>query len=132
MRYLATAPGYRKSCYSIHMLHLGAAILQASEESIGWHFFQTTSHLLRNHPDNRWIDQKGNDMTLKTVTIALLIGSISIVHIMYHGSEMGFHILHQQLFFIPLILASFWFGLRSGAIVAAITSLLYGIPMAIQ
>lgn len=68
-------------------------------------------------------------MILKTVTIALLIGFISIVHVMYHGSEMGLHILHQQLFFVPLILASFWFGIRSGAIVAAITSLLYGIPM---
>jgi len=68
-------------------------------------------------------------MVLKTVILALLIGSISTVHITYAGSEMGFHILHQQLFFIPLILASFWFGLQTGLITALGISLLYGIPM---
>lgn len=68
-------------------------------------------------------------MVLKTVILALLIGSISAVHITYAGSELGFHILHQQLFFIPLILASFWFGLQTGSITALGISLLYGIPM---
>ncbi|MGB3225430.1 MAG: ATP-binding protein, partial [Desulforhopalus sp.] len=71
-------------------------------------------------------------MILKSVTIALLIGSISVVHILYHGSDPGFHILHQQLFFIPLILTSFWFGLRPGFFLAAIISLLYGLPMAFR
>lgn len=68
-------------------------------------------------------------MILKAVTIALLIGSISAVHVLYHGSDPGFHILHQQLFFIPLILTSFWFGLRPGFLLAAVISLLYGLPM---
>lgn len=68
-------------------------------------------------------------MILKAVTIALLVGSISAVHVLYHGSDPGFHILHQQLFFIPLILTSFWFGLRPGFLLAAVISLLYGLPM---
>lgn len=68
-------------------------------------------------------------MVLKTVILALLVGSISIVHMTYAGSEMGFHILHQQLFFIPLILASFWFGLQTGSITALVISFLYGLPM---
>ncbi|GAB6192994.1 ATP-binding protein [Desulfocastanea catecholica] len=68
-------------------------------------------------------------MILKAVTIALLIGSISAVHVLYHGSDPGFHILHQQLFFIPLILTSFWFGLRPGLLLATVISLLYGLPM---
>jgi signal transduction histidine kinase len=68
-------------------------------------------------------------MILKAVTLALLIGSISAVHILYHGSDPGFHLFHQQLFFIPLILTSFWFGLRIGLILATVISLLYGIPM---
>ncbi len=71
-------------------------------------------------------------MILKTVTIACLTGFIAVVHFLYHGSDMGFHIFHQQLFFIPLILASFWFGLRTGIIAAATISLLYGIPMALR
>lgn len=69
-------------------------------------------------------------MIWKTMTIVLLLAAVSAVHLMYQGSDMGFHILHQQLFFIPLILASFWFGLRTGIIAAIATSLLYGIPMA--
>jgi len=68
-------------------------------------------------------------MVLKIVSLALLVGSISAVHMMYHGSDPGFHVLHQQLFFIPLILASFWFGLRPGLFLAAAISLLYGLPM---
>lgn len=46
-------------------------------------------------------------MIVKTGILAVLIGTISAVHILYHGSEAGFHVLHQQLFFIPLLLASF-------------------------
>lgn len=68
-------------------------------------------------------------MIVKAGIIAALIGIISTVHILYHGSEPGFHVLHQQLFFIPLILASFWFGLRSGVTLATVISLLYGLPM---
>ena len=68
-------------------------------------------------------------MMVKTATLVILIGTISAVHILYHGSDPGFHVLHQQLFFIPLILASFWFGLRSGLTLAAVISLLYGLPM---
>jgi K+-sensing histidine kinase KdpD len=70
-----------------------------------------------------------NDMTVKTVTISLLICAIAGVHIFYHGSELGFHLLHQQLFYIPLVLASFWFGLRICVPTAILISLLYGIPM---
>lgn len=68
-------------------------------------------------------------MIIKSVILIVLISSISAVHIMYHGSEQGFHVLHQQLFFIPLILASFWFGLRMGLTFATVISLLYGLPM---
>jgi signal transduction histidine kinase len=68
-------------------------------------------------------------MILKAVTLALLIGSISAVHVFYHGSDPGFHLFHQQLFFIPLILSSFWFGLRTGCVLATVISLLYGLPM---
>jgi signal transduction histidine kinase len=68
-------------------------------------------------------------MILKAVTLALLTGSISAVHVLYHGSDQGFHLFHQQLFFIPLILSSFWFGLRTGVVIATVISLLYGVPM---
>ncbi len=68
-------------------------------------------------------------MIVKKTTLSLLIGFITAIHVLYHGSEPGFHVLHQQLFFIPLILSSFWFGLRTGTVIATIISLLYGFPM---
>jgi signal transduction histidine kinase len=35
------------------------------------------------------------------------------------------HLLHQQLFFIPIILAGFWFRLQTGLFVAAVVSAIY-------
>lgn len=71
-------------------------------------------------------------MIVKSGIIAVLIGIISSLHILYHGSEPGIHVLHQQLFYVPLILTSFWFGLRSGAALAIVISLLYGVPMILR
>ncbi len=40
---------------------------------------------------------------------------------------MASHILHQELFFIPIVLASFWFRLPWGIGVAVIVSLVYSL-----
>ena len=71
-------------------------------------------------------------MILKTLFIVLLIGSISAVHLLYTGSSMSFHVLHQQLFYIPLVLASFWFGIRAGLVTAVAVSFLYGPAMVLR
>lgn len=73
--------------------------------------------------------QKRKDMILKIVFIVLLIGSISAVHLAYTGSNIGFHLFHQQLFYIPLVIASFWFGARIGLATAVTVSVLYGPAM---
>jgi len=79
--------------------------------------------------DDIQLNNKGENMIVKTIVLSLLIAFIMALHVLYNGSEPGFHVLHQQLFFIPLILTSFWFGVRVGAITATIISLLYGLPM---
>jgi signal transduction histidine kinase len=38
---------------------------------------------------------------------------------------MEIHFLHQQLFFIPIVLTSFWFRMRAGLIIAVIISTIY-------
>jgi len=38
---------------------------------------------------------------------------------------MELHILHRELFFIPILLTCFWFGLRAGVTIAVIVSLIY-------
>lgn len=71
-------------------------------------------------------------MNLKLLLIVILAGAISAVHLLYTGTNSSFHVLHQQLFFIPIVLASFWFGLRVGLVAAVIISLLYGPAMVVQ
>ncbi len=68
-------------------------------------------------------------MIVKIITLSLLIGFITAEHVLYHSSELGIHVLHQQLFFIPLILASFWYGLRIGITITTAISVLYAIPI---
>jgi class 3 adenylate cyclase len=41
-----------------------------------------------------------------------------------HGS-LGLHLMHRELFFVPIILAAFWFGLRGGILSALVVSLIY-------
>ncbi|EKD39830.1 MAG: Histidine kinase [uncultured bacterium] len=68
-------------------------------------------------------------MFLKTLFIVIPIGAIAAVHLLHPGSHTGFHIVNQQLFFIPLVLASFWFGARAGLATAVAVSFLYGPSM---
>lgn len=65
-------------------------------------------------------------MFLKTLIIVVLVGAISIPHLFHPGSHTGFHVIHQQLFFIPLVLASFWFGTPAGLATAVAVSFVYG------
>jgi signal transduction histidine kinase len=71
-------------------------------------------------------------MNTKIILIAILIIIISAIHLSYTGNQSGFHILHQQLFYIPLVLASFWFGTKPGILVAVIISLFYGPAMILR
>lgn len=71
-------------------------------------------------------------MFIKFLLIVVLVVSVSIVHLFYPGSNTSFHFLHQQLFFIPLVLASYWFGVRAGLFTAFAISVIYGPPMIFQ
>ncbi|MGD8372958.1 MAG: ATP-binding protein [Syntrophobacterales bacterium] len=63
--------------------------------------------------------------TLKWLLIATLVGVISVLHYSKIHGDMELHILHREMFFIPILLTSFWFGLRPGMATAAIVSLIY-------
>ncbi len=61
----------------------------------------------------------------KLLTIIGLTAVISIIHYGTAGEQMGLHILHREFYFIPIILAGFWFGLRIGLATSIIISLIY-------
>jgi signal transduction histidine kinase len=62
---------------------------------------------------------------LKTCLIIFLIGIITILHYSTLKGSAGVHILHRELFFIPILLGGFWFGLNYSICVALAVSILY-------
>lgn len=68
-------------------------------------------------------------MKLKWLLIIILVSLISYLHIFAPGHSLTLHILHQQLFFVPIILASFWFGLPSGIAVSVLVSVIFSTVM---
>ncbi len=63
--------------------------------------------------------------SLKISLIAAMVLVISIVHYGNIHGNMELHILHRELFFVPILLASFWFGLRFGVATAVAVSIIY-------
>ena len=67
-------------------------------------------------------DSKG-----KIVLIAVLVVGISSLHYGTDQSYRYLHILYRELYFLPIVLAAFWFGLR-GALATSLTITTLFIP----
>lgn len=65
------------------------------------------------------LEKESKIFIIVTITVA-----ISIFHFAAPG-RMEIHTIHRELFFIPIILSCFWFGLKPGLITAGVVSLLY-------
>jgi signal transduction histidine kinase len=61
----------------------------------------------------------------KIALIVVLVVVISILHYSTIHGTLGVHIPHRELYFIPILLASFWFGLNIGLIASLAVSLVY-------
>ncbi len=57
--------------------------------------------------------------------IAVLIALVTILHYSSAHGGLGAHIAHRELYFIPILLCSFWFGLKPGIATSAAISLIY-------
>lgn len=62
---------------------------------------------------------------IKTVIVVFLVIVISSLHYFTEMTRIYYHIFFRELYFLPLILAGFWFGLRGGIFTALGISLLY-------
>ncbi len=68
------------------------------------------------------------DTKRKTAKIALITALVVVITLLHYGTihgHLGLHILHRELYFVPILLASFWFGLRVGLTTAVAVSLIY-------
>jgi signal transduction histidine kinase len=61
----------------------------------------------------------------KIFIIVITTIGISLFHLTASHSQMGAHMVHRELFFIPIVLTCFWFGLKPGLISASAISLIY-------
>jgi class 3 adenylate cyclase len=66
------------------------------------------------------------------VTIMVLVGAISFLHYIPIPGFLGMHILHRELYFIPILMASFWFGIKVGLVASLAVSVVYGLQFVVH
>ncbi|MDW7771363.1 MAG: HAMP domain-containing sensor histidine kinase [Desulfobulbaceae bacterium] len=62
---------------------------------------------------------------IKKILIGVLLFIITILHITASEDNMALHVLHRELYFLPILLTSFWFGLNAGFIISLVVGFLY-------
>lgn len=68
-----------------------------------------------------------DDLAQKTkgLFISVLVVLISLLHFFTAQTEALHHVIYRELYFLPAILAGFWFGLRGGLVVSLLITLFY-------
>ena len=61
----------------------------------------------------------------KLILIVLMIGGISYLHYATKPHQPLVHLVHRELYLVPIILSAYWFGKRIGLSVSIIASVLY-------
>jgi signal transduction histidine kinase len=59
------------------------------------------------------------------VALLAAVAAISTLHYVTPPASPALHALYQRLYYIPVILAAYWFGVRGGLLVAVLCSLAY-------
>jgi signal transduction histidine kinase len=62
---------------------------------------------------------------VKIILIVILIGGITLFHYLTEMKEHLFHLSYQGLYFVPVMLAGFWFGLKGGLETSLSITILY-------
>ena len=65
---------------------------------------------------------------VKLFKVAMVVILVAIITALHYGTMHGrleLHILHRELYFIPILLASFWFGIKFGLVTSVVVSSIY-------
>ena len=65
---------------------------------------------------------------VKLIKVAIVVMLVAVITVLHYGSMHGrldLHILHRELYFIPILLASFWFGIKFGLVTSVVVSIIY-------
>lgn len=66
-----------------------------------------------------------NKSVLHFVIVFGLVCFVSMLHYLTRQEDTILHVIYRELYFLPIILAGFWFGLRGGLITALVITALY-------
>ncbi|UCG67027.1 MAG: histidine kinase [Deltaproteobacteria bacterium] len=69
------------------------------------------------------MNERGN--TFKIVLVSALVAVVTLFHYAAISEDLGLHLFHRELYFIPIVLASFWFGLKLGLATSVVVSIVY-------
>ena len=61
----------------------------------------------------------------KISVVVILVALITLLHYGTMHGRLELHILHRELYFIPILLASFWFGIKFGLVTSVVVSIIY-------
>jgi signal transduction histidine kinase len=61
----------------------------------------------------------------KITVVAMMAVVVSLLHYFTEMRQVYYHIFYRELYFLPLILSGFWFGLEGGLITSAGVTVLY-------
>ncbi|WP_051694273.1 sensor histidine kinase [Desulfohalovibrio reitneri] len=61
--------------------------------------------------------------TFKGSLIIILTAAVTALH--FAGGDMELHVVHRELYFVPILLAAYWYGLKWGLITAGAAGVLY-------
>ena len=65
---------------------------------------------------------------LKPFEVFVVVILVALITLLHYGTMHGrleLHILHRELYFIPILLASFWFGIKFGLVTSVVVSIIY-------
>ncbi|KHK00354.1 ATP-binding protein [Desulfovibrio sp. TomC] len=68
-------------------------------------------------------------MNVKALILVGLVVVVSALHYGVGGSHPALHLLHREFYFIPILLAGFWFGLRVALLTSLTITVLYLPPV---
>ncbi|MFP4072345.1 MAG: sensor histidine kinase [Desulfovibrionales bacterium] len=63
--------------------------------------------------------------SLQILLIAVLVLGITLLHFLTRHGQIYYHIFYLDLYFLPLIMAGLWYGLRGAVITAVAITILY-------
>ncbi len=61
----------------------------------------------------------------RLVLVFLMIAVVTVLHYSTMGSQVAYHTLYRELYFVPIILMSSWYGLEKGFYTAVLVIFLY-------